>query len=266
MSKLSASRDFKTAETTDNAFFLGASMSEIGHIAVSTTSIKHVTCSKKENLNLIANKNEHDNETTTVVEAIPKKTNQFKGSIYAILSAFGYCASNVVMKKALYLSATDHALLRYLLTLLVFGLVSKYNNLELMGPRNQFKLLVIRGVIGTVSLLTFYFAIVLLNPSDTTTLIHSAIIITAVLSRLFLGEKLTIAHLLATILTANGVLFISKPTFLFPKAAHSETSNGTNTTVSAETTFESMAPVLGNHTSVSYLEELFFTAKCSVGV
>lgn len=70
---------------------------------------------------------------------------------------------------------------------------------------------------GSITLITIYFAIMFINPSDVVSLAHSSIIITAILSKIFLKEKLTIAHLIALILTVIGVLFISKPSFLFPK-------------------------------------------------
>lgn len=226
-------------------FYLGASMSEIGHIAItsSKTSLRHTPGSRKESVNLI---NTRDSGYQTSVIDADKEPIQLKGSVYAILSAFGFCASNVVMKKSIHLSATDHSLVRYLLSLVIFIIICRFNDLKFLGPRKQFKLLCARGIIGTCSLLSFYISIMLLDPSDSTTLVHSAIIITAILSRLFLGEKLTIAHLIATLFTANGVLFISKPEFLFPKEPGMVLSTNTSQTIEKKSSFESMKPILGN--------------------
>jgi drug/metabolite transporter (DMT)-like permease len=55
------------------------------------------------------------------------------------------------------------------------------------------------------------------SPSDVVTIIHTSIVITALLSRVIFKEKLTMAHLVAVILSFIGVTFISKPAFLFPK-------------------------------------------------
>ena len=63
--------------------------------------------------------------------------------------------------------------------------------------------------------ITVYFSLMLLNPSDVVTLMHGSIIITGILSRIFLKEKLTIAHLIGLMLTVMGVIFISKPSVLF---------------------------------------------------
>jgi drug/metabolite transporter (DMT)-like permease len=48
-------------------------------------------------------------------------------------------------------------------------------------------------------------------------LAHTSLIITAVLARIFLKEKLTIAHLIASIFTIFGVIFISKPSVIFQR-------------------------------------------------
>lgn len=227
-------------------FYLGASMSEIGHIAItsSTTSLRRTSCSKrKESMNLIGTR-DSGYQSSVIDDA--KEPIQFKGTVYAILSAFGFCASNVAMKKSIYLSATDHSLVRYLLSFVVFVIICRYNDLKLLGPRKQFKLLCVRGVIGTCSLLAFYVSIMLLDPSDSTTLVHSAIVITAILSRLFLGEKLTIAHLIATLFTVNGVLFISKPAFLFPKEPALAIATNSSQAIEQISSFNSMKPLLGS--------------------
>lgn len=57
---------------------------------------------------------------------------------------------------------------------------------------------------------------------------HGSIIMTAILSRIFLKEKITIAHFIGFVLTVIGVIFISKPAVLFPHhalAKHNQTLN-----------------------------------------
>lgn len=82
-----------------------------------------------------------------------------------------------------------------------------------------------RGFCGSIGLISVYFALMFLNPSDVITIMHGSIIITAVLSRIFLNEKLTIAHFIGLILTVIGVIFISKPSVFFPH--HRPRSNST---------------------------------------
>ena len=50
------------------------------------------------------------------------------------------------------------------------------------------------------------------------------------MSRIFLKEKLTIAHFIGLVLTIIGVIFISKPTVLFP---HETTLNSTKQSISS---------------------------------
>lgn len=91
----------------------------------------------------------------------------------------------------------------------------KLNNLELFGPREQRKLLLLRGVVGSASVIATYFSIKYLDISDVETLTNSCVIITAIISRVFLNEKLTVCHVVALVLTICGVLFIVRPSFLF---------------------------------------------------
>jgi drug/metabolite transporter (DMT)-like permease len=70
---------------------------------------------------------------------------------------------------------------------------------------------------GATTLLLIYFALMLSPPSEVVTIMHTSIIITALFSRIFFKEKLTIAHFIAIILSLNGVLLISQPEILFGK-------------------------------------------------
>lgn len=58
------------------------------------------------------------------------------------------------------------------------------------------------------------------DPSDVVSLTHTSLIMTAILAKIFLKEKLTIAHFLGILLTAAGIIFITQPPFIF---AHSST-------------------------------------------
>ena len=235
-------------ETNDKRFYLNESMTEIGQVAIlssSKASLKYVSSSldkginasrhsfkRKESVNLIK-KTGHGKDETRIEEATGACASiaPFKGTIYGVLSAFSFCAAQVVMKRTKHFSPSDISLIRYFVSLILMVVILRYHKLKLLGPRKQFKLLLTRGVFGAFSLLSFYFSLMLMNPSDSVALLHSSIIITAVLSRLFLGEKLTLAHFFAIVLTANGVLFISKPSFLFEKELGPVGNNQTNITM-----------------------------------
>ena len=99
--------------------------------------------------------------------------------------------------------------------MIVMLLFIKANNLEVFGPKEQRKLLILRGVVGSAAVISTYFSIKYLDVSDVETLTNSCVIITAIFSRIFLKEKLTICHVVALALTICGVFFILRPSFLF---------------------------------------------------
>jgi drug/metabolite transporter (DMT)-like permease len=93
--------------------------------------------------------------------------------------------------------------------------IIKCKNSHPLGPIKQRKLLLMRACFGTVGLTTFFFAFKLLHPSDCLAIIQTSVIITSILARIFLKERLSFAHLIAIFLTAVGVILIAKPKSLF---------------------------------------------------
>ena len=181
-------------------------------------------------------------EPLTFMEKLSLMLLPYKGYIFGILSAFSFSASQVTIKRAKWLGGSDHSLVRYIVTFIVMFTVLKYKNLSIFGPRRLLKILLFRGFVGSCALICMYFAIMLINPSDAITIAHTSIVITAVLARIFLKEKITLAHFIALILTIIGVLFICKPSFLFsiidPKylKKSNHVLNVTNCTASSTTT------------------------------
>lgn len=90
-----------------------------------------------------------------------------------------------------------------------------------------------------------YFAVLLINPSDFVALSRTNLIITAVLARIFLKEKLTMAHFVSILITAVGVLFISKPSGVFPEPS-SLKDNFNNFTLANFTTIAATTTVKTN--------------------
>ena len=183
----------------------------------------------------------------TLVEKIRLAFLPFKGYAFGILSAFSFCLSQVTMKRAKWLSGSDHSLMRYIVTLIIMATILKYKELSIFGPKRVRRVLIFRGLVGSIALISvsyyisvlymssiivaqsnscfafwlllllikIYFSIMFINPSDSHAIGHTSIVITAVLARVFLNEKITLAHFIALFLTIIGVLFISKPSFLF---------------------------------------------------
>jgi drug/metabolite transporter (DMT)-like permease len=100
--------------------------------------------------------------------------------------------------------------------------VCKYKKLNFLGPRKQRLLLMIRGVLGTISLILIFYAVKFVNPSDVSAIFNCNIVIVTIFARFFLKEKFTFAHILALIFTVFGIFLVSQPSFLFPKHKMSE--------------------------------------------
>jgi drug/metabolite transporter (DMT)-like permease len=192
------------------------------------------------------------------------KLKMFKGYWFGILSAFAFCLSQVILKRAKWLVGSDHSTIRYTITLIIMFTILKYKNMKIMGPRNQLRLLLFRGFCGSIGLITVYFSLMLLNPSDVVTLMHGSIIITGILSRIFLKEKLTIAHFIGLMLTIMGVIFISKPSVLFSNdniiinnddyENNNNNNNNNNNTLINNTTFS----IIDCNNSTNCLKDLNF--------
>ncbi len=91
------------------------------------------------------------------------------------------------------------------------GLRYRFSNFRILSKFSSVQ------IKGSLALISSYFAVIFTSPSDVVTIIHTSIVITALLSRIIFKEKLTMAHLVAVILSFIGVTLISKPAFLFPK-------------------------------------------------
>lgn len=138
-----------------------------------------------------------------------------RGYLYGLLFAFSMCMAHILVKMAPSLDAPNHSAVRYIIQLIVMYIFIKHNRFETLGPKSQRNLLVLRGVVGCAAVILGFFSVRYLDVSDLETLTNSAVVITAILSRIFLNEKLTICHFFALILTISGVFFIVRPSFLF---------------------------------------------------
>jgi drug/metabolite transporter (DMT)-like permease len=147
-----------------------------------------------------------------------KKLIKYRGYFLGICAAFLLSFSKVILKKSPLLAGSDHSLIRYVIQFIfLFGII-KYKKLNLLGPNPKVrKMLSFRGFVGAIGMIFLHFAITMIAPSDTVAVTHSSVIITAILARIFLKERFSIAHILSLILTVIGILFISQPSFLFKK-------------------------------------------------
>ena len=181
-------------------------------------------------IKLLSLNNEDENEkkkqeSATVTNRIPKNTPKFiahlkkiksvQGYIYGILFAFSMCMANILVKLAPSLDGANHGCIRYFVQLVFMSIFIRRNNLNFFGPPSQRRLLIFRGFTGSISIILSFFAIRYLDVSDVETITNSNVLITAIFSRIFLSEKLTISHIVALVLNITGVVFVLRPSFLF---------------------------------------------------
>lgn len=150
-----------------------------------------------------------------------------QGYFYAVLFAMCTSTATVFIKMSSSLVGSEHSTVRYLVQIIVMSAIILHKGHGFLGPKNHRNWLVARAVVGSSSVILGFFAIYYIHPSDVSTLNNSSVIITAIVARFLLKEKLTMIHFLATILTVIGVVCICRPTFIFGDvlthyAAHAE--------------------------------------------
>jgi drug/metabolite transporter (DMT)-like permease len=152
------------------------------------------------------------------IESKPKSiiSDRIKGSLYIIIGSFLFCLNSALIKLSFTLNAGDHIFIRFLLQIIIFFIICKYKGLSIFGDKINRKWLIMSAFFSVFVIISNIIAVQLIHVSDLITIGNSSIIITAILCRIFLNEKLTIIHFVAFILTAAGIIFICRPTFLFP--------------------------------------------------
>ncbi|KAI1465165.1 uncharacterized protein F4812DRAFT_462010 [Daldinia caldariorum] len=86
-----------------------------------------------------------------------------------------------------------------------------------LGRRDIRGLLVLRGLTGFTGLFCSYYSLSYLNISDATVISFLVPTMTALVCFIALGEPFTIKEAVAGLIAFSGVLFIARPTFLFPQ-------------------------------------------------
>lgn len=137
------------------------------------------------------------------------------GYLLGLLYALCVCMMNIFVKMGSSLDASNHSTFAYTIQLIFMLILVKAYHQPTFGPKSQLKLLLIRGAAGSATIILGFFSVNYLDIGDIETLSNSAVVMTAILSRFFLNEKLTVSHILALVLTITGVLFIVRPSFLF---------------------------------------------------
>ncbi|KAI1653226.1 hypothetical protein F4813DRAFT_393910 [Daldinia decipiens] len=98
-----------------------------------------------------------------------------------------------------------------------------------LGRRDIRGLLVLRGLTGFTGLFCSYYSLSYLNISDATVISFLVPTMTAFICFIALREPFTVKEAIAGLIAFAGVLFIARPTFLFPQhRSHEPEINGTS--------------------------------------
>jgi drug/metabolite transporter (DMT)-like permease len=194
---------------------------QISSLVCSKSSLRNIHSNDihLENLEMHTTKENEENKQVEESEREPSKLiaqlKLIRGPSLALYSAIISSLLAIIAKKANSINPFEQVFCRYLVQLIVMISIACIQHVNIRDSKGQAKLLIARGFIGAFGLIFSHFAIYLLNPSDANAISQTNVIVTVLLSRLILNERLTLAHLFALVLTIIGVVFITQPSFVF---------------------------------------------------
>ena len=158
----------------------------------------------------------------------------FKGIFLGLCAAFFFALFGDLNRMALFVTASEQSSMRYLMQIFLMVIIAKFSRENIFGPKEQRKLLLIRGVFGSISFISLGFSLRYIEPADTLALYNTRLVIIPILATIFLKEQLKLIHILSFILTIIGVVLVSEQSFFmnlnktFRNISNNCTSNQTN--------------------------------------
>jgi drug/metabolite transporter (DMT)-like permease len=199
---------------TSNVFLIPDSTYELDNINSKFSAVKQHSSSNLSN----------------TLSKVKSNVKSFRGLLIGILAAFFFALFGILNKKATIFTATEQSSIRYFMQIILMIIIAKYNKESLVGPKEQRKLLLIRGVFGACSFISFGFSIKYIQATDAQALYNVRLVIIPLLSFIFLKEKLKIIHIIGFILTIIGVVSICEKSQLMSLIMTSNQKNCTNQT------------------------------------
>ena len=148
----------------------------------------------------------------------PKKKCTSIGLILSLIAGFAYSVNSVLAKKII-LPAIQIAFLRCAIQVLILLPIVTHkmfrNNLDLIGSPSLFKLLVIRGVLGSTAAILLYQAIERISVGDAVAVGFLHVFVTGLVSYLWLKEAYSALDAMFAFAALAGVVLIAKPSFIF---------------------------------------------------
>ena len=163
----------------------------------------------------VARKGNLDADLSTKIKAPRKKQLAFLGIILAIIAAFIFSVSALMVKLAESVPSIEVTFMRLTLQM-VFSLPAMiFFNDKFIYPWKQSRFLLLRGISGTTAMTLMIYAVKHMPLADARVIFYTSPVLTAILGRIFLKESVSKFDVLAMILSIGGVLLIGRPKFLF---------------------------------------------------
>jgi drug/metabolite transporter (DMT)-like permease len=113
------------------------------------------------------------------------------------------------MKKSVLLNPFDQQIILFSVAGLIVSIFIFSAKKDLLGPKKTRKLLCCRGLLASLGYTCLIVSLKMISPANCSTVSNVGILLTAILSRFILKEKLSISHIIALVLTILGVTMIS---------------------------------------------------------
>lgn len=132
------------------------------------------------------------------------------GVVYAILTSFVFSIMNALVKAvSLTVPSTEVAFFRSIIGTIIIYFIMKYNKVKF--STEGIPLLIMRGVVGALYLITYFYTISKIPLTDASILVHLSPFFVIILSAIFLKEKISRKSIYLIPICFLGALLIIKP-------------------------------------------------------
>lgn len=151
----------------------------------------------------------------------------YLGLLLATLSSLFFSLSSVIVKSLVNIDPMELATFRFVGVLFPAIPIVIWTG-EPVFPKGRRLMLMLRSFVGTTGLMLSFYAFRHMPLADASVVVFSVPVFVAIFARLFLKEPCGIFNVISIILTLIGVVFITRPPFLFGKVIITEESMSTS--------------------------------------
>lgn len=149
---------------------------------------------------------------------LPQK---YMGFVYALLGHFAMCISGFIIKKSQSTLSSSQVQFFLSIQMAIYSYIfcSKQNISIIPKSPNVTKLLLARAVLGFIGTITYILALKYLPLSEAIVINNTLPVFAGLFAALLLGEQYDKSLVINTAMSIIGVVFVSKPSFLFTTVA-----------------------------------------------